>query len=84
MFKDGKQTKWKGLPEVWEHVGDKAVFVAFVQRSLREFLGEPRLAPAAAPNPVRLSLDPPERSAPMPNPVRPPADSAQPVLPLPE
>jgi hypothetical protein len=40
MFKDGKQTKWKGLPEVWEHFGDKAVFIAFVQTSLSEFLGK--------------------------------------------
>jgi hypothetical protein len=37
-FKEGKQVAWKGLPEVWEHVGDKAVFVKFVQSSLREFL----------------------------------------------
>jgi hypothetical protein len=38
MFKDGKQLKWKGLPEVWEHVGDKPIFVAFVQNSLRDFI----------------------------------------------
>ncbi|OHB80908.1 MAG: hypothetical protein A2V98_05560 [Planctomycetes bacterium RBG_16_64_12] len=38
MFKDGRQVKWKGLPEVWEHVGDKAAYFAFVQTSLREFL----------------------------------------------
>jgi len=40
MFKDGKQIKWKGLPEVWEHVGDKPTFVNFVQKSLREFIEE--------------------------------------------
>jgi hypothetical protein len=40
MFKHGKQVKWKGLPEVWEHVGDKPVFVNFVQTSLTEFLQE--------------------------------------------
>lgn len=40
MFKDGKQMKWKGLPEVWEHVGDKAIFVDFVQKSLSEFMQE--------------------------------------------
>ncbi|MGD0654536.1 MAG: nitrophenyl compound nitroreductase subunit ArsF family protein [Thermoguttaceae bacterium] len=40
MFKDGKQVKWKGLPEVWEHVGDKPTFVNFVQTSLTEFLLE--------------------------------------------
>ena len=44
MFKDGKQVKWKGLPEVWEHVGDKAKYFAFVQNSLREFLGRPQVA----------------------------------------
>ena len=54
MFKDGKQTKWKGLPEVWEHVGDKAAFFAFVQTSLREFLGAPQVEPPTAPNPVRV------------------------------
>jgi hypothetical protein len=39
-FKDGKQVQWKGLPEVWEHVGDKAAFIEFVQRSINEFLQE--------------------------------------------
>jgi hypothetical protein len=37
MFKDGNQVKWKGLPEVWEHVGDKPAFFDFVQKNLREF-----------------------------------------------
>ncbi len=41
MFKDGNQVKWKALPEVWEHVGDKAAFFSFVQTNLREFLGAP-------------------------------------------
>ena len=40
MFKNGKQVKWKGLPEVWEHVGDKPVFIDFVQKNLREFIQE--------------------------------------------
>lgn len=40
MFKGGRQIKWKGLPEVWEHVGDKTTFVDFVQKSLREFIQE--------------------------------------------
>ena len=53
MFKDGKQTKWKGLPKVWEHVGDKAAFFAFVQTSLHEFLGAPQVKSSTAPNPVR-------------------------------
>ncbi len=53
MFKDGKQTKWKGLPEVWEHVGNKAAFFSFVQTSLREFLGAPRATGATPSNPIR-------------------------------
>lgn len=36
-FKGGKQVAWRGLPEVWEHVGEKRAFVDFVQTSLREF-----------------------------------------------
>lgn len=36
----GKQVAWKGLPEVWEHVDDKAAFIRFVQGNLREFLQE--------------------------------------------
>ena len=50
MYKDGKQVKWKGLPEVWEHVSDQAAFTAFVQTSLREFLGEPQVNPPMATN----------------------------------
>jgi hypothetical protein len=37
-YQDGKQLKWKGLPEVWEYVGDKPAFINFVQTSLREFI----------------------------------------------
>ncbi len=40
MFKAGKQVKWKGLPEVWEHVGDKPAFIDFVQTNLRQFIEE--------------------------------------------
>jgi hypothetical protein len=49
------------LPEVWEHVGDKAAFVAFVQTSLREFLGVPRATGATPSNPIRsaTSAQPP-------------------------
>jgi hypothetical protein len=36
-LKDGKQIAWKGLPEVWELVGDKSAFVSFVQTSLKDF-----------------------------------------------
>ncbi len=42
-FQGGKQASWKALPEVWEYVGDKRTFVAFVQHSLQKFIeeGEP-------------------------------------------
>jgi len=70
-FKGGKQVAWKGLPEVWEHVGDKAAFVSFVQKSLREFVGGPREALPVLPNPVR---SPVEAS---------PAESSPPPLPRP-
>ena len=39
-FVGGQQVAWKALPEVWEHVGDDAALVNFVQSSLREFLGD--------------------------------------------
>ena len=85
MFKDGKQVKWKGLPEVWEHVGDKAAYFNFVQTSLREFRGDPQVAPSTVPPPVAPStLPPPVVPFTAPNPVRASGESAQPVLPLPE
>lgn len=72
MFKDGKQVKWKGLPEVWEHVGDKAAFLTLVQTSLREFLGQPQAAPSTAPAPVASSTVPPPVPADtVPSPVAP-------------
>jgi hypothetical protein len=40
-FQEGKQVTWKGLPEVWEHVGNKRAFVDFVQTSLQQFAGLP-------------------------------------------
>jgi len=85
MFKDGKQVKWKGLPEVWEHVGDKAAYFAFVQTSLREFLGEPQVEPSTVPPPVEPSTLPlPEAPSTATNPIRSPAEPTQPVFPLPE
>jgi hypothetical protein len=85
MFKDGKQVKWKGLPEVWEHVGDKAAYFAFLQASLREFLGQPQAAPSTVPAPVAPpTLPVPESPSTETNPVRSPADSSPPSLPLPE
>ena len=67
-FKDGKQVRWKGLPEVWEHVADKPTFVAFVQNSLRDFLREPAAK-------VSSSVQNPERS---------PSGSDESPLPLPQ
>lgn len=78
-FKGGKQVEWKGLPEVWEHTGDKTAFVAFVQTSLREFLNNatterpaPQTAPAAP-----ADTSPPE----LPTPIYAPQNAP---LPLPE
>ena len=82
-FKDGKQTKWKGLPEVWEHVGDKAAFTSFVQNSLRAFLGEPQAASPEKANPIRLTDTPPLPSVPI-NPTTPPDVPPLPKLPIPE
>jgi hypothetical protein len=38
IFKNGDEVKWKSLPEVWEHVGDKPFFMSFVQKSLNDFI----------------------------------------------
>jgi len=65
-FSDGKQVAWKGLPEVWEHVGDKATFVQFVQTSLREFMGGPQGRPSTAPNPARAAAESPQAPLPVP------------------
>lgn len=83
-FKDGKQVAWKGLPEVWEHTGDKPAFLKFVQSSLKDFLkGKESLASAPLPldaspppMPVAKSQDDvpvPQETAPLPkdsNPMR--------------
>lgn len=99
MFKDGKQVKWKGLPDVWEHVGDKAAFTAFVQTSLREFLGRPAVASSTATSPTATlptaprATSPPvapvmEQPAEEPsiarNPMRQSDELPDPPLPLPE
>jgi hypothetical protein len=82
MFKDGKQVKWKGLPEVWEHVGDKAAFFTFVQTSLREFLGVPE--PAGPAPSSRVPSATAARPSTLPNPVRPAPNAQPPLPPLPE
>lgn len=99
-YEGGRQIEWKGLPEVWEHVGDKAAFVNFVQGSLREFTGggseprEPALSqqPTASPEPIipqqpTISPEPLEPQPPTtatPNPMRTSDDSPTLFLPLPE
>ncbi len=47
--RDGRQVAWKSLPEVWELVGDKPAFRAFVQKNVREQLGR---GDTAAPTPA--------------------------------
>jgi hypothetical protein len=56
-FKGGKQDSWKGLPEVWEHVGDKSAFVNFVQKNLREYLGEAQPDSSSVANPVQSQTE---------------------------
>ena len=84
MFKDGKQVKWKGLPEVWEHVGDKPALVAFVQTSLSEFLGQPQVASSTVPLPVaRRTVSTP--TAPIkPDPAVEPSMTTNPTAPVPD
>jgi hypothetical protein len=40
-IRGGACKRWKNLPEVWELVGDKPAFVAFVQKEVRAFLNQP-------------------------------------------
>lgn len=65
-FKGGKQVDWKGLPEVWEHTGDKSAFVNFVQSSLRDFLGDGQTASAETPTAAAM-LESSLRDAPLPD-----------------
>lgn len=65
-FKDGKQDSWKGLPEVWEHVGDKTTFVDFVQNKLREFLGESHADSSSIVSPIQSQTN--SQSPPLPLP----------------
>ena len=49
-LRDGKQERWKSLPEVWELIGDKPAFRDLIVKSVREELGEtPRAEHASAP-----------------------------------
>ena len=40
-MRDGKQVRWRGLGEVWDHVGDKPAFVQYVQREIQDYLAAP-------------------------------------------
>jgi thioredoxin 1 len=57
-MRDGQRVAWKSLPEVWGLIGDKPAFRAFVQKSIRDELGEsPRTEVAAAGPPTVKTLD---------------------------
>jgi thiol-disulfide isomerase/thioredoxin len=50
-LRDGRQVSWKSLPEVWELIGDKPAFRAFVQKNVREQLERGQNpAPASQPS----------------------------------
>ena len=34
----GKQTRWKNLARIWDLVGDKQAFIAYVQEEVRDYL----------------------------------------------
>ena len=38
-IRDGKQTEWKNLDKIWELVGNKAVFVKYIQDEVNAYLG---------------------------------------------
>jgi hypothetical protein len=33
----GKETRWKNLPRIWELVGDKAAYIAYIQNEIKTF-----------------------------------------------
>lgn len=40
LWKDGREVKWSRLDGVWDHVGDEAVFRAYVAQGVRDLLDE--------------------------------------------
>jgi hypothetical protein len=40
LNRDGKEIKWKNLPDIWKLVGDQERFVEYVRRETRSFLEE--------------------------------------------
>lgn len=37
---NGKQQNWKNLNAIWDHVGDKQVFIAYIQKEVGLYLSE--------------------------------------------
>jgi hypothetical protein len=37
---NGEETKWKDLNHVWEYVGEKRLFMDYIETETKEFLGE--------------------------------------------
>ena len=48
-YRAGERVAWKNLPEIWEYVSDKEVFVNYIQSNLREFADGPSPTPAPLP-----------------------------------
>lgn len=65
-FEGGKQVAWQGLLEVWEHVGNKGTFMAFVQDRLREFMGGRTAQQPGPPFVSRSSAGSPTLALPIP------------------
>ena len=40
LNRNGKEIKWKNLPDIWKLVGDQEKFGEYVQRETRSFLEE--------------------------------------------
>lgn len=54
-FAGGRRVAWENLPEVWSFVGNKRLFLTYVQGSLREFLGgDAPAAPSAEESPASV------------------------------
>ncbi len=80
-FEGGRQVEWKGLHEIWRHVGDKDAFVNYVQNRLREFAGA-ALVEAPTRAQVPTPVQPPTPAVPVFGAPIPEATDAE--LPVPE
>ena len=40
LVKDGKQTKWKNLPKVWEYLNNKPRFLSYIKDEVGQYLKE--------------------------------------------